>query len=396
MKLEKFDYQIGNKKQKRQFVMLGALCIALIITVVLYKTFASFSDSASYNIINSRVGSFANNRVELLRVNISKEDEGNEVNAILYQGGILSIDGTGEMKDFEGNDLIGEVLDAYIAANVEFTEDEQTFINDNKAIMNSLFDYAARSIIKDDNMLNTLIHNYFEHDVEKVELAKSLMNKVSQAGFSIDQIEVIGDVKNIGKNAFSLKGALNGNETLRKDIYTQVYVSNDYMCHPNASQSFNLFTVNANIEDVGDNAFLDLRVQNISIGETVTEIPINLFAWFNGGNLYFCNTASEPLHEKNASVTLAIPSLVQKIDNYAFYRYNGADLVIPDGVQEIGEYAFANYYGNDITIPDSVTILKDNAFRDFEGKITMSECPATKTFAPNATIFANETECTFN
>lgn len=58
MKLEKFDYQIGNKRKKNTFIILGLICLGLFITIVLYKTFASYKVTNSYNIIGGKIADF--------------------------------------------------------------------------------------------------------------------------------------------------------------------------------------------------------------------------------------------------------------------------------------------------------------------------------------------------
>ncbi len=394
MKLEKFDYQIGNKKQKRQFVMLGALCIALIITVVLYKTFASFSDSATYNIINSRVGAIGNNRTEIIRVNISKEGEENEVYAILYDDETLSIDGTGYMKDFENStDLIGEVLDAFINEKAGFTEEELAIINgDDKANIHSALDWYTRSLVSGGDLDNKISENLFNNDADKTTEVKGYANKITDAGFVINKIEIVGGVKNVGKNAFSITDATSNSE-IRTSNYTAIYITGDYLGTIAAGQRFNSFDLEVDLEDIGDHAFRDLNTKNIIIGDSVTTILDDMFAWYSSNDIYTLSLT--PSNESNEATVLSIPNGISKIGINAFYRYDGANLTLPEGLTEIDQYAFANYYGNEFTIPSSVTILQADAFRDFAGRINMSSCPQNKDFAKNAHIYANDVECVF-
>ena len=400
MKLEKFDYEIGNKKTKKEFVVLGVLCLVLIVTVALYKTFASFSSAASYNIISARVANFS--RTEVLRVDISKVPQQDAVYAILYDDNTLSIDGTGYMKDFTGVDLIGELLDAYITQKVTFTAEEQAFITNNQAFMYSLFDYAGRRFLdRDNNSLEQVISAHFiDGDSNPIDadinMAKSLMTKVSSSGFDIDQIEIVNGVKNIGKNAFSLASATVSSSSRDNSVYSGVSLSKDYHCNGNTAAAFDMVTLEANLEEVGENGTLDINARNVTIGSSVTTIPNDLFAWYNGQNSIVCSTTPYSQKTANANVILTIPSGVTKIDVNAFYSYNGSNLVLPDSLVEIDEFAFANYYGNDITIPSSVTTIKSNAFRDFEGNINMTSCPDNKAFAPNANIYINNTLCEFN
>ena len=398
MKLEKFDYQIGNGKQKKQFVTLGALCIALIITVVLYKTFASFSNSASYNIINSRVGNLANNRTAVISVDISNPNSvDNHVNAVLYDDNTLSIEGTGYMMDFNGVDLIGKVLDAYIAdkADTIFTSEQRDFIAAHQKMMNSLFDYYARSFLsRDASALTAKINDSF--DAADLEVVNAILTIVSGAGFDIDQIEIADGVLNIGENAFSLINATTTSDA-RESIYTDLSNTVDYGCAANTAQAFNLVTINGDIETVGANAMKDLLAENISIGSTVTTIPDDLFSWYNGGIAVVCtdnNGIKYSQQTVNNNATLSIPDSVTKIGYGAFYSYNGASLTLPANLEELGQFAFANYFGNDFSIPSTATSLANDAFRDFTGKITMNSCPGNYQFAPNADVYdINNTWC---
>ena len=404
MKLEKFDYQIGNKKTKKEFVALGVLCIALVVVVVLYKTFASFSSNASFSIVGATVGVTEENRVAVMDpVNISKT-ENDEVYATLYDDGTLSISGTGYMKDFEGIDLIGEVLDAYIAAKVSFTSDEQALIDANRKFIGTMFDYAGRSFLtRDDLQLESQISQQFS-DSSDQELVKSIMNKVSASGFDIDTIEIIGNVKNIGENAFSLMHATE-NSDVRENIYGLIYISWDYTCNTNATQLFSLFKFDATMDDidaVGDNAMLDIRAQNIDIGENATILPNDIFASYNGGELMFPGNCPYSTKTVNHNLTLTIPDNIEQIGRNAFYAYNGESLTLPANLRSIGDYAFANYYGSDVTVPMNPNangvVMGTGVFRDFTGNIHLSvNCPTSNAFAPNAKIYnLNNTMCNYN
>lgn len=75
MKLEKFDYQIGNKRKKSSFIVLGLVCLGAFITVILYRTFANYEVTNSYNIIGGKVAKFAIDGLTMYLVN----EDGTEV-----------------------------------------------------------------------------------------------------------------------------------------------------------------------------------------------------------------------------------------------------------------------------------------------------------------------------
>ena len=75
MKLEKFDYQIGNKRKKNTFLALGLVCLGAFITVILYRTFARYEVTNSYNIIGGKVAKFGIKGVSMYLV----EEDGTEI-----------------------------------------------------------------------------------------------------------------------------------------------------------------------------------------------------------------------------------------------------------------------------------------------------------------------------
>ena len=398
MKLEKFDYQIGNKKTKREFVALGVLCIALIVTVVLYKTFASFSSSASYTIISSRVGQIGATRNEVISIDISRQENVDDVHAILYDDNTLAIEGNGYMKDFAGTDLIGEVLSEYInQKNILSTQDLE-FVSNHEKEMRSIFEIVGRKlfIVKDDNNLSDKINSLFldENDqpiAADITTANEIADKVANAGFAIENIEISGDVKNIGDYAFNLKEAIAQGNT-RYDLYE--YDTKDYMNEDNVWETFGTVTLKANLESVGNlttqaSAVSDIYADSVVIEDGVTTIPNDLFAWY-GDKI---RTSSNVVKDNQV---ISIPNTVTSIGNRAFYLYKGSDLNIPSAIEDIEDYAFASYNGSTITIPSTITTLKANAFKDFTSRINMSTCPSDKAFAPNASVYANDTECQFN
>ena len=387
MKLEKFDYKMGNKRTKNEFIILGVLCSVLVITIILYKTFANFTANTSFDIISGKVADFSNHRTAVVSVDIGKT-ENDHVTATIYDDHALAIEGEGEMKDFTTNDLIGELLDKFISEKVTFTEDEQTFIQANQDFMKAMFNYAGRSFMARDNAkLDAAIAAHYTTEVENqepqvdqnsIDTAKSLMTKVQNAGFTIETIEIADEVKSLGSNTFCLMCVLSEDN---QALYTEVYDHKDYNNHQNVKYSFNMLTLDASLDSVGINGTSDLLADNFIIKNTVTKIPNDLFAWFT---------------TNDANYTLTIPNSVTSIGINAFYSYNGKAIALPSALTSIEEYAFAAFNGDDITIPETVTQVKEGAFRDFANNITMTACPTSKTFAPNATIKdVNNTICVF-
>lgn len=388
MKLEKFDYQIGNKKAKREFIALGVLCIFLVITVVLYKTFASFSSTSSYNIIAGRVAPFNEARRALVTKDISLTAD-DDVSCILYNDGALNISGDGKMKNFSGNDLIALMLDDYIASKVTFTNEEKTFINDNKKVMKSLFDIVTRpwNFTVQDEKIDEFLETTFTTtnelqltvvDNDKVNMAKAILTKVKDSGFYIENLEITGNVENIGDNAFAILAATNTSDDRDSNVYKYFYNGVDYASNANAPILFNIVSLEANLDTVGSHAVSDIAATSISIDNAVTKIPNDMFAYYNDSNS-----------------NLIIPNSVTSIGINAFYSYNGQSLTLSNTLSSLGEYAFAAYNGGNIQIPDSLATFSPNVFRDFTNEITIKACASNEltAFAPNAQFNYTETNC---
>lgn len=394
MKLEKFDYKIGNKKTKREFIILGVLCLALVVVVVLYKTFANFTANASFDIISGKVADFSNTRQAIVSINIGKPEQDNapatdKVTATIYDDKALVIAGEGEMINFTDNDLIGKLLDKFITDKVTFTQEEADFINANQPFMKAMFNYSGRSFMaRDNNKLDEAITAHFTTKVENeddqvdeasINLTKSLMSKVANAGFSVETIEITDEVKNLGNNTFCLMCV--STEEI-SNLYASIYEHKDYNNNANVKYSFNMLTLDASLDSVGTNATSDLVADNFTIEDTVTKIPNDLFAWFT---------------TTDTNYTLTIPSSVKSIGINAFYLYNGKAIVLPASIEKIDSYAFAAFNGDSFTIPNPkpdaeglVPTLGEGAFRDFTKTITLTiphdKCPATNNYAIHATV----------
>ena len=391
MKLEKFDYKIGNKKTKREFIILGVLCLALVVVVVLYKTFANFTANASFDIISGKVADFSNNRTTIVSINIGKT-ESDHVTATLYADHALAIEGEGEMKDFTNNDLIGELLDKFITdgyVGALVNGNNPAFIEANHDFMRVMFNYAGRTFMaRDNDKLDAVITAHYTTEVENeepqvdqdsIDKVKNLMQSLAVSDFKIETIEISDEVKNLGKNAFCLMCVSSEND---QNIYKEIYEHKDYNNHDNVKYSLNMLTLDASLDSVGTDATSDLLADNITIKNTVTKIPNDLFAWFTTTDVNY---------------TLTIPNSVKSIGINAFYLYNGKTLVLPTAIESIGNYAFAAFDGDSFTIPNPkpdaeglVPTLGEGAFRDFTKTITLTiphdKCPATNNFATHATI----------
>ena len=75
MKLQKFDYQIKDNKKNKSLIVVSILLVALVVGVVLYKSFAAYKVTESYNIIKGSVAEFTNDPL-MISYNLVGEDGG--------------------------------------------------------------------------------------------------------------------------------------------------------------------------------------------------------------------------------------------------------------------------------------------------------------------------------
>ena len=129
-------------------------------------------------------------------------------------------------------------------------------------------------------------------------------------------------------------------------------------------------TIPANITYIGQNAFMKMtQLKNIYITDIAAWCNITFESSnanpFNQGDRLFVN--GELLTE------LIIPDSVTRINNYAFYKYEGLTyLSLGNGVTSIGNYAFAYCNGLfDVTISANIAFIGNGAFYKCNGLKTI-------------------------
>lgn len=77
MKLQKFDYQIKPEKKNRSFVILSIAVVLLIAGFLVYRSFAAYKVTETYNIIKGSVSTFNKDTISLYYYLV--DDDGNEL-----------------------------------------------------------------------------------------------------------------------------------------------------------------------------------------------------------------------------------------------------------------------------------------------------------------------------
>lgn len=77
MKLQKFDYQIKPEKKNRSFVILSIAVVLLIAGFLVYRSFAAYKVTETYNIIKGSVANFNKDTISLYYYLV--DEDGNEL-----------------------------------------------------------------------------------------------------------------------------------------------------------------------------------------------------------------------------------------------------------------------------------------------------------------------------
>lgn len=89
MKLEKFDYQIKNNKKNKSVIILCVAIIGLVAGFIIYRSFAAYQVTETYNIIKGSVANFSQEKLKI-SYNLVGED-----------GGIMSTNEIPSSKEYE-------------------------------------------------------------------------------------------------------------------------------------------------------------------------------------------------------------------------------------------------------------------------------------------------------
>jgi len=150
-----------------------------------------------------------------------------------------------------------------------------------------------------------------------------------------------------------------------------------------ANNKLTNFTIPNNVTTIGVSAFINNQLTNISIPNTVNQIGDNAFSNNQIINLNISNNLSsinDSSFANNKLTTIIIPDSVISISSLAFANNQLTNVTLGNKVNSIGSRAFSNNQLSSIIIPDSVTLIANDAFE----KNLFSILPITKKDAEKA------------
>lgn len=243
-------------------------------------------------------------------ISVQNEDE-NVVNSgkcgenltWVYDNGVLTISGKGEMYDYSSEDESEGQAPWYPKHHYEIAK----IIVENG--VTSIGDYAFEGCYD------------YEIQYMSITLPSSLksIGKYAFAHTNIESIELPSGITAIEEYTFAYC-------RVKKDI-----------------------KMPSSIKTIGEYAFLFAEIESLELPSRLTAISAHTF--------------ERCMKLKN----IKIPSSVKTIGEYAFASSEIENIELPSGITEIKKHVFYNSYLKNITLPASITSIDESAFQDCDG-----------------------------
>jgi len=214
----------------------------------------------------------------------------------------------------------------------------------------------------------------------------------------ITSIEIPSSLTNIMNNAFG------GNPVSTLLIDSNAIVSanrtvGSSLLHAllgSTRTSVETLIIGESVTNIGNNAFADNQLVNVTISDSVTSIGNGAFENNQITNVILSNaitTIGNNAFNNNELLSIVIPELMTTIGTSVFANNQLSSIIIPDSITTIGNHAFQNNQLTSLIIPDSVLNLPVTAtFAPFAGNnvttVTINHNLANRNFVLNL-LFGN-------
>lgn len=289
---------------------------------------------------------------------------GKNVNYKLTGNGILTISGTGNMYDYDNEEIIVPWVNSYVS-NVVIGNGVTRIGNNAFDSKNTIVDVTIGTSVKSigsNAFSGTSIHQLsLPKSVESIEVeafknCKGLEEVTLNEGLKaidnfafyncseLKSVTIPSTVRSIGESAFYNCSSLETVDVLSKNVILGNYVFDNTKWYN--TQPYGLVYTGTVLYDYKGNAYYEN--QTIEIKNGTTAIAPNVFKNFNGIK------------------KINIPNSVNFIGSTAFAGCTSLQLTkLPSGLKYIGESAFSNCKNITVTsIPGKVTTIKESAFRN--------------------------------
>ncbi|MER2029330.1 MAG: leucine-rich repeat protein [Solibacillus sp.] len=240
--------------------------------------------------------------------------------------------------------------------------------------------------------------------IKQVKLPKSL-KRIGQRAFywqDLQQVILPEGLKEIGHHAFSENEQL-ANTTLTipksvEKIELRIGQFKKVVFPPHFSDQIAKTSGDFYYEVFKNNGKFEVRITDYKrqTSKTTLTVPAKIdglpvteigFAAFTEENRFNTTGMVSPVR------TVILPDSIRKIDDYAFYtfngRENGIELKLPSSLQSIGKYAFFyNSIKGTLTLPDSLKTIGEGAF--MLNRISTVSIPESLTKISKKAFFENE------
>ena len=333
------------------------------------------------------------------------EGDGSNLTWTLDSEGLLTISGTGAMKDYDNNSALWQhrAIEKAVIDNGVTSIGDHAFYYSNYltsvTIPNSVTSIGESAFERCSSLTSVTIpssvtsigNGAFEYcsSLTSVTIPSSVTS-IGNGAFmycsSLTSVTIPNSVTSIGRCAFD------GCESLASVIIPNSVTSiGEYAF--DSCRSLTSVTIPSSVTSIGDGAFRGCDyLTSVMIPNSVTSIGKRPFSncasltgiWVGAGNDNYSSDASGVLFDKGMTALIqcpggfsgayTIPDSVMSISDSAFFGCSSlTSVAIPNSVTSIGEFAFWGCRSlTSVAIPDGVTSIEDAAFYECTSLVSVT------------------------